>query len=274
MRATAAGLLLAALPLAAPAQTPPVPARTLVYAFESRAGTLANGAPETGNRPIGELSPDDCLTGGLKVAGRMSAAMDAGNGGIDWFQVDCKGGFGYQIRSTGQPNRGTIRVAVVREQPGSSLVVQLSENLGQSDAAGPATCVVYASTALICDPNKPVSLEEVTLLRFLAPNFVDPAKDQAHWQLQDGGAQQSFKATYSVLQNAAGVMRIGEQRTSTGDAGPYSTADSRATIVYDTGRALPTAIDDAIVQKTVRFGQYRTAQRETIFLLQQPAASR
>jgi len=271
VRAIAAGLLIAAFPLTAPAQTTPAAARTLVYAFESRQAESADSAAETGNRPAGELSPDDCLTGGLKVAGRMSAAVDAGNGGIDWFQTDCKGGFGYHLSANAPPQRGTIHVAVVREQPDQTLVVQLSESPAPSGASA-ATCVVYPTTALICDPNQPVSLEELTLLRFLSPGLVDPARDGTHWQFADGGPQSSFKASYSVLQSSAGVMTIGERRTTTGDTGPESTANSVSTILYDTSRAIPTAIDENLIQKQMRRGRYETTRHDLVFQLQTPAS--
>jgi hypothetical protein len=265
MRAITAWLLAGAIPIAAPAQTAPAPVRTLVYAFESRAGQGGTG-PDNGERPAGEIAPDDCLSGGLKIAGRMSAAVAAGNGGIDWFQVDCKGGFGYQLGANGRPERGTIQV-VAHQQADGTLVVQLSEKPGDGS---PATCVVFPSTALICDPNKTVSLEAVTLLRFLAPDLIDPSRDRPHWQFEDGGSQSSFKASYTILQKAAGVMTIAERRTATGDAGPNSTSDSSSTFLYDLKRAIPMAIDENLVQKTVQHGRYGTMKRETVFRLQQP----
>lgn len=269
-----AGLLAGALPLVAFAQTAPTPVRTLVYAFESRHGPAANGGPDNGGYgdPIGSISPDDCLTGGMKVAGKMSGGIDAGNGGIDWFQVDCKGGFGYKVGSTGQPDRGSISIGMLGKQSDGSLVVRVMQSPAQHDASA-VTCVVYPTTALICDPSKTVSSEEVTLLRYLAPGVVDPNQDKASWQLQDGNPKTSFKATFKVLQTAHGIMTVGERRSATGEAGPYSTDDSSSTFLYDVAREVPTAIDDSVVQKTVRFGKYLTLERQTIFRLQ-PSPSR
>lgn len=263
-------LLAGTFPLAVPAQSA---TRTLVYVFESRVGQGGNG-PDNGGYgdPIGEISPDDCLTGGLKIAGKMSGGMDVGDGGIDWFQVDCQGGFGFHVSASGHPQRGSIRVDMIGKQSDGSLVVQLTESQGQSNAA-PATCVVFPTTGLVCDPNKPISAEEVTLLRFLAPGIVDPKQDRPNWQMQDGGPQSSFKATYSVLQTAGGVMTIGEQRTGKGESGPYSTDESKSTFTYDVARAVPTAIDDSVVQKTVSYGRYSATLTDTIYRLQ-PATSR
>ncbi len=273
VRALAAAALAVALPVVAPAQTAPAPVRTLVYAFELRVGQGGNG-PDNGGYgdPIGEISPDDCLTGGLKVAGKMSGGMDVGNGGIDWFQVDCKGGFGYKIDATGQPQRGSIRIDMIAKQSDGGLVVQVTETPGQRASAA-ATCVVFPTTGLVCDPSKTISAEEITLLRFLAPGIVDPKQDPRHWQMHDGGPQASFTATYSVLENAGGLVTIGEQRSAKGEAGPNSTDESKATFTYDIARAVPTAIDDSVVQRTVSYGRYQTTLTDTIFRLQ-PVASR
>ncbi|HEY1974941.1 MAG TPA: hypothetical protein VGG89_00160 [Candidatus Baltobacteraceae bacterium] len=264
------GLLAGGFPLATPAQTP-APVRTLVYGYESRSGPGATGHPDNGGYgdPIGEISPDDCLSGGLKVSGKMSGGMDIGNGGIDWFQVDCKGGFGYHVGADAPRDRGSITIGMIGKQTDGSLVVQVTEAHDQRDASS-VTCVVSPTTAIICDPSKPISLEEVTLLRFLSPGVVDSKGDQTHWKLEDGGPQSSFQATFAVLHNAAGVMTIDERRSSKGEAGPYSTGDSSSTFTYDVARAVPTIIDETLVQKTVSLGQYRTTERETLFRLQTP----
>lgn len=261
-------LFTASFPLVTPAQS--APTRTLVYAFEARVGQGGSGPDHGGyGDPIGEISPDDCLTGGLKVKGTMSSSIDLGNGGIDWFQVDCHGGFGFKVSSASHPQRGSIRVDMLGKQSDGGLVVQVTEALGQSASAA-ATCVVFPTTGLVCDPNKPISSEEVTLLRFLAPGVVDAKEDRPRWQMQDGGPQSSFKATFAVLQNTGGVLTIGEHRSAKGEAGPNSTDESKSTFTYDIARAVPTAIDDSVVQKTVRYGQYNTTLTDTIYRLQAP----
>lgn len=278
--ALCAGLLAGAIPTTAPAQTAaaaaqasPAPVRTLVYAFESRPAAPGDG-PDNGGYgdPAGEISPDDCLTGGLKISGRMSAGIDLANGGIDWFQVDCKGGFGHTVEASRQLDRGTITVDMLGNQTDGSLVVRVTQSPGQRDDSA-ATCVVFSTTAIVCDPNKTISLEEVTLIRFLAPDVVESNHDQTHWKLQEDSPQASFQATYSVLQIAGGMMTIDERRSAKGEAGPYSTDDSSSKFTYDVARAVPTAIVDSLVQKTVRYGKYLTMQRATIFQLL-PAASR
>lgn len=110
-------------------------------------------------------------------------------------------------------------------------------------------------------------------MRFLAPGIVDPKRGKTQWQLQDSGPQTSFQATFSVLHDAQGVMTIEQRRNAKGEAGPYSTDDSSSTFTYDVARAVPTAIDETLVQKTVQFGKYLTMERETLFRLQ-PADSR
>ena len=262
-------MLAGVFPLIAWAQPSPAPVRTLLYAFESRVGPAAKGGPDTGERPAGEIAPDDCLSGGLKVAGRMSSQIAAGNGGIDWFQTDCTSGFGYKVGASSRPDRGSITIGMLGKQTDGSLVLQIAETQPQRDATS-ATCVVYPTTALVCDPGKPISLEEATLMRFLAPGVVDPQRDRTHWQMQDGSTQSSFTATFAILRNAGGVMTVAERRAAKGEAGPYSTDDSNATFTYDVARAVPTAIDDTLVQKTVLYGQYRTMERETLFSLQPP----
>lgn len=260
------------IPLIVAAVTAPAPIRTLTYAYETRVGPAAKGGPDNAERPAGEIAPDDCSSGGLKIAGRMSSQIAAGNGGIDWFQTDCTSGFGFKVDPNAQPDRGSISIGMVGKQSDGSLVVQLTQTSSDSKAS-PTTCVVFPTTAIICDPSKPVSLEEVTLMRFLAPGVVDPKRDQKQWQLQDGGPQVSFQATFAVLQNAGGEMTIAERRNSKGEAGPYSTDDSSSTFVYDVARDVPTAIEDSVIVKTVQFGKYLTSERQTIFVLN-PQVSR
>ena len=149
-------------------------------------------------------------------------------------------------------DKGTITVDVLREQPDTGLVVNVSEQAEQTRKADVATCVVYGNTNIICDPYKTVNSEEYTLLRFLGTRFIDPNQIDAkqHWRIDQGSSGSSMVADYTIRTNAAGVMTIDETRTikNTGGASP-SDSDVSAKLVYDYNRLAPTSVDEYVTQR-------------------------
>jgi hypothetical protein len=149
-------------------------------------------------------------------------------------------------------DRGTMLVDVMREQPDKGLVVVVSENAENTRKASPATCVVYANTEVICDPNKTVNPEEYTLLRFMAQNFVDPNMLDAkkHWGYDtvDGGME--LKSDYTIVRSAGPVMTIDEVRSITRQGTQGQTTNVQSKIDYDFGHAVPMAIDEYVTQRS------------------------
>lgn len=148
-------------------------------------------------------------------------------------------------------DKGTMVVDVIREQPDKGLVVVVSENAELTRKAPPATCVVYANTEVICDPNKTVNPEEYTLLRFMAQNFVDPNVLDAkkHWGYDTESGGTALQADYTIVSSSGQMMTIDEVRKIKREGTQGLTTSIQSKIDYDFGHAVPTAIDEYVTQR-------------------------
>jgi hypothetical protein len=151
-------------------------------------------------------------------------------------------------------DKGTMTVDVMREQPDKGLVVVVSENAEQTRKAPPATCVVYANTEVICDPNKTVNPEEYTLLRFMAQNFVDPniLDAKKHWGYDSVTGGMALKSDYTIVHTDGSMMTISEVRSIKREGTQGQTTNIQSKIDYDFGHAVPTAIDEYVTQRSDR----------------------
>lgn len=168
-------------------------------------------------------------------------------------------------------DQGTITVDIMREQPDTGLVVTISEQaMDHLRTADAATCVVYGTTNIICDPNKTVNSEELTLLRFLGRNFVDPNKvdDKGHWQLAQGNAAESTTSDYSLAAGKSGAVSIQEARVIKELGGRPATTDVNTTILYDMNRQVPTSIQEYAVRRdsSSTAGSMKTTVQTTLIL--------
>lgn len=166
-------------------------------------------------------------------------------------------------------DKGTIAVDVLREQPDRGLVVSVSEAAQGTRSAPPATCVVYGSTNVLCDPRGKVNAEELTLVRLLAPTFVDPAQidSRQHWRVQQNAPGFSTVSDFTISENANGQLKIVETRTISGKgAEPYK-SDVTSAIGYDLPREVPTSIVEDSTQRTERANQNETVKSQTTLLL-------
>lgn len=169
----------------------------------------------------------------------------------------------------GSSDKGTIVVDVVNEQPDSGLVVIVSEQGQDTRRAEPATCVVFSDTTIICDPNKRVNAEELTLLRFLGAHFVDPNNLDAksHWHVERDGPT-STSADYTISKNAGGVMTIDEVRTVKASGSKPATANINSTVGYDFNKNVPTSVTEYMIERSQQGEQYDTIKSETVLQLQ------
>jgi hypothetical protein len=149
-------------------------------------------------------------------------------------------------------DQGTMTVDIISKQPDGGLVVSISENGENIRRAPPATCVVYGSTQVICDPNKTVYTEEYTLLRFLGSNFVDPNQLDAkkHWTIAQNGNDINVAADYTIDSDENGVMQIGEKRTIKDLGVGHLTTNIETQIGYDFSRSIPTSVKEYAQQYT------------------------
>lgn len=146
---------------------------------------------------------------------------------------------------------GTITVDVIREQPDTGLVVTISEQETQARKSDPATCVTYGTATVVCDPDKTVNSEELTLLRFLGKKFVDPNKldEKAHWRLDESQGTESATADYTIASSKNGVATIDERRIVNDPGAMPITTDVSTTLEYDMTRAVPTAVQEYAVRR-------------------------
>jgi hypothetical protein len=148
-------------------------------------------------------------------------------------------------------DRGTITVDVLREAGDRGLVVVVSEQGNDTRSAAPANCAVYGNTQVACDPSKPTNSEELTLLRFLGANFVDPAKvdDKSHWAISVAGGGLVAKADYIITSNTDGMLSITESRRVENGGLGDDTTDVQTKLTYNGRMQVPTSIDEYATER-------------------------
>jgi hypothetical protein len=232
--------------LAVTAGAPPAngtPLRHLVYTFTW--GSSNNTEVHTSG--MGDGSPGSA--NGPPTASGSASGISSFNASVD--------------------DKGTITVDVLREQPNDhGLVVAVSEQANNNRSAVAATCVVFGNTDVICDPNAKINYEELTLLRFLGANFVDPNQIDAkqHWKVGETNGPYSVSADYTIASSSNGQMKINEDRIVSPTKTETSTINS--TIGYDFNRQLPVAITEYSLERRERGEQYVTVKMETVLSLQ------
>lgn len=180
------------------------------------------------------------------VQGNLSVHQEIGA-----LDTTASGNAGEHDYNGSMQDKGTISVDVMREQPDTGLIVTISEQATETRKAGAATCVVYGTTNIICDPNATVNSEELTLLRFLGRNFVDPNKldEKGHWRFDESNAASAITADYSVTPGKNGILSIQEARVVKDLGGRPATTDVTTQIVYDMNRQVPTSVQEYTVRR-------------------------
>jgi hypothetical protein len=141
---------------------------------------------------------------------------------------------------------GTITVDVLREAPDRGLVVVVSEHGDNTRTGEATTCAVYGNTNVACDPGKRVNREELTLLRFLGANFLDPARleGKQQWSVSEKRPGDTMSADYRIDKSDGDVMAIAETRHVEDTSQGVTTFDAETKINYVASRLLPTTIDE------------------------------
>lgn len=180
--------------------------------------------------------------------------------------------------TAGTGDHGTITADVLRVQPDSGLVVSIGEQGREERSAPAATCVVYGTTVVICDPNKKFNEEEFALLRFLGRSFVDPVKIDSnnHWRVASSNDQISDSSDFRIISNNGGVLQITENRATKANGAGAFTAATDGKITYDTSKTLPITITEATTSRVERGTGLSSDQRVeiTLELLTDSMASR
>ena len=238
--AAALGAAILLLPCGAFAQTSSAPVRHLVYSFtwgtSNDTQMHTSGMSDSANAPGGN-------------------SMGTASGMVDY--------------TGGTNDKGTITVDVLREQPDTGLVVDVSEQANERRSAPAATCVVFSDTTIVCDPTKRINAEELTLLRYLGVHFVDPLQLDAkqHWKVSRSGAI-STTSDYTISKNADSAMTIDEVRVVTESGAKPETTNVNATIGYDFKKTVPTSVTEYAIMRSEQGEQYNTVKTQTILTLQ------
>ncbi len=206
-----------------------------------------------------------------------SASGSGGSGGMGAVPPSNSGSAsGISSYGGGTNDRGTIAVDFVRQQPDGGYVVSISETAMERRSAPEATCVVYGDLTVVCDPNKKITAEELTLLRLLGSNFIDPNQLDAkqHWQRARQGTGSSTVSDFTIAKNANGIMTIDEETiVKDGGARPQG-SQVTGTIGYDFNRTIPTSIDEYSIMRSEQGEQYQTVKTQTVLQLQSDSSAK
>lgn len=171
----------------------------------------------------------------------------------------------------GSSDEGTITVDVMQVQPDSGLVVQVAEQARNRRDAVPTMCVVYGNGATVCDQSKgQLNEEEMTLLRFLGRNFVNPALMDAkkHWQYASSDAQAKESNDYTITKSTGDVLDIAYQRVlNVGGVGAFD-ATTDGSLTYNQKLSVPVSVsEETTTRKNTGAGNYDTVRQQMAFSL-------
>ena len=171
----------------------------------------------------------------------------------------------------GNSDKGTINVDVMGVQPDTGLVVNISEQGRGDRTAEVTTCVVYGTGSVICDSSKRVNQEEMTLLRVLGRNFVNPSlmDGKRHWQ--NGGSMPGGSETndYTIVRDDNnGMLAINYVRVLKVEGAQGFRADTNGQMTYNQKMSVPTQVkEDTVTRQQLGGGQDdRTEQQLTLTL--------
>ena len=151
-----------------------------------------------------------------------------------------------------QQRSGTLSIAIVGTESDVGRVVRVNEPASTvADAAGATTCVAFADTTLVCDPNHPISPEADAVLALMGPDFVDGSRMDAlrHWHTAPVGT--STEADFRVVRTDGNVVDVLENALRSKPGSPLK-AGINVAIVYDSARSLPLTVDQSTVEHVQR----------------------
>lgn len=176
------------------------------------------------------------------------------------FSGSANGGNGGNMFGTGDnaykgqaSDKGQITADIGGVEADGGLIVTISET-GRDRNSAPTTCVVYATTNVIC-PGTTFFPEEVSIIRVLSPKFFDPAALDAkrHWNVNaaGGGVNIDFTAT----PQGADVVQIDSQRNEKTPQGDTTNATAKYTYAFT--RLVPTSLKEyTTIRQELGPGQY------------------
>jgi hypothetical protein len=132
-------------------------------------------------------------------------------------------------------------------------------------------CVVYGSSAVICDQTHgALNEEESSLLRFLGRNFVNTATLDAknHWQYSASDSQSQETSDFTLGKAAGDTVPVTYQRVLkvAGVNGFNATTDG--TLTYNQKLSVPVSVkEDTTTRKQTGAGNYDTTRQQITLTL-------
>ncbi len=171
----------------------------------------------------------------------------------------------------GNSDKGTITIDVLGVQPDTGLVVSIAEQGRRDRSAEAATCVAYGIGSVVCDPNKKVNEEEMSLLRVLGRNFVNPSLLDAkrHWQSVETMAGGNETNDYTIASDDNdGKLGIDYVRVLRVEGANGYRADTNGTLSYNQKLSVPVQLkEDTVTRQHLGQGQDdRVEQQLTLTL--------
>jgi len=180
-------------------------------------------------------------------------------------------GSGITHYGAGNSDKGTITVDVLGVQPDTGLIVNVSEQGRGDRSAEPAMCVVYGIGSVVCDSSKKVNEEEMSLLRVLGRNFVNPSQLDAkrHWQNIEAMAGGKETNDYTIASDDTnGMLGIDYLRVLTIEGANGYRADTRGTLSYNQKLSVPVLLkEDTVTREHVAQGQDNRIEQQLTLTL-------
>ena len=158
----------------------------------------------------------------------------------------------------GSDDDGTITVDVLQAQPDGGLVMKIAEQARLRRSSPPTLCVVYGTGSVICDQSQhEMNEEEMTLLRLLGRNFVNPGVIDAkkHWQYKSSAQQGDETSDYTIDKTDGSIDDISYQRLlKVGGAQPFD-ATTEGSLTYNQALSMPVGVkEDTITYRNAGIG--------------------
>lgn len=166
--------------------------------------------------------------------------------------------------------KGTIGVQVERVESDGGAVLTVNEPATAAPPGDVVTCVAFADTTVVCDPNHAVSPEALALLRFLGPHFVDATRLDAnrHWHTVSQGIYATTD-DFAIQRTDGTKLEIAEAAIHS-QAGNPRKIELAARIDYDIARSLPLTVDESTVEHEQRGVIAQTATTHVMLTLMTP----
>ncbi|MEO6912915.1 MAG: hypothetical protein ABI182_02695 [Candidatus Baltobacteraceae bacterium] len=201
-------------------------------------GVLMNSAAAASPAPLRHLvyTFDVSITSTTSI--HSSGIGTTGSGVADY-----QGGVG---------DKGTITADVIAATADKGLVIDVSEQARNDRSATVVRCAVYGDGRVFYDTTRKVNDEEMSLLRVLGRDFVDPATLDAnnHWRIANSSPALDISADYTIKSNTNGILQIDLQRVLKIKGAQASDTTTDGSIVYNLTDEVPNQVREDTMERS------------------------